>query len=157
MSNRYKKKLKKRHLTILIVLVPLLIAGYFFLTDYLNKSELTKATLNNHVLYLQKAVTPAERQLGLMYRQSMPANQGMLFSFPKVDTYSIWMKNTYISLDLIFLDTNYKVVDTKENLPILSEKKHTSKIKHKHILELNAGSVKRFGIKIGQVLKILKK
>ena len=157
MSNRYKKRLKKKHLTILIILVPLLIAGYLFLNDYFLKSKLTKASLNNHTLYLERAIDAETRQIGLMYRNYMPENQGMLFTFPEVGNYTIWMKNTFIPLDLVFLDNNYKVVDTKENLPTLSEEKHGSKVKHRHILELNAGTVKRLGVKAGQVLKILKK
>lgn len=66
-------------------------------------------------LDLEVASTPAEQEQGLMYRTELAQGHGMLFVFDVADTYTFWMKNTFISLDIIFLDPDLKVVTIYQN------------------------------------------
>ncbi|MBN1541036.1 DUF192 domain-containing protein [candidate division KSB1 bacterium] len=87
--------------------------------------------------------------LGLMFRRSMHENQGMLFIFPDSDYRSFWMKNTYFSLDMFFVDQQ-GVIRTirRETLP-LSENTYTSEMPAKYVVEVVGGFAKRHGIEPG--------
>lgn len=91
---------------------------------------------------------------GLMYRQHMPASQGMLFIFPENIQTGFWMKNTYISLDMIFMDQQGFVVDIKPNTKPLSEQEITPVKPYRYCLEINAGLVEKFKISIGDKMTI---
>ena len=60
---------------------------------------------------LEIAATDRERQLGYMFREDVPANEGMLFLFGETERHSIWMKNCRVALDIIWLDDNFRVVE----------------------------------------------
>ncbi|HKJ00830.1 MAG TPA: DUF192 domain-containing protein, partial [Longimicrobiales bacterium] len=64
------------------------------------------------------ARTPAEREEGLMYRQELPDGVGMLFVFETSDVRSFWMQNTYVALDIAFLDASFNVVDIQQMDPL---------------------------------------
>ncbi|PTM08808.1 MAG: hypothetical protein DA407_07200 [Bacteroidetes bacterium] len=80
-----------------------------------------------------------EIQTGLMNRGSMQNNQAMLFVFPNVQMRSFYMKNTLISLDIIYLDDTKKVVSIKKNAKPMDETSLPSKAPAKYVLEINAG------------------
>ena len=122
-------KIKTKHIIIFIIV--LLLFNYF-----------------RNVLHLKvKVVTTEEdKKLGLMFRQHLNMDEGMLFTF-KYGNNSVWMKNTYISLDLIYLDTNYLVTKLYENTKPLSLKSYKGK-NVKYVLEVNAGTIKNKNIKI---------
>ncbi len=86
---------------------------------------------------------------GLMYRKSMPRNQGMLFVFAENLQTGFWMKNTYISLDMIFMDQQGFIVDIKPNTQPLSEQEIIPIKPYRYCLELNAGMVAQHNIAIG--------
>ncbi len=67
-------------------------------------------------VHLELAVTDEERQLGLMFRDSLRADAGMLFVFPEDAPYQFWMKNTFIPLDLIWISASGQVVDVRRNV-----------------------------------------
>lgn len=96
---------------------------------------------------------PEEMQTGLMYKTSLAENAGMLFIFPEPDLYEFWMQNTYIPLDIIWLDQNKQIVFIKENAAPCNTNTSCLKIKPaakaSYVLELNAGQVKKQGLKIG--------
>ena len=98
---------------------------------------------------LQVASTNAERMTGLMYRKSMPENEGMIFIFPQVQVQSFWMKNTYIPLDMLFLDDDLTVIGILENVPVLNEQPRSVGKPGRYVIELNAGRAKALGIKEG--------
>jgi len=100
------------------------------------------------------AQTPSQWQKGLMKVTKMKEKEGMLFIFNKEDYRVFWMKDTYIALDLIFLDKNLNIIGIKENNQPMSEKNIYIKKKAQYILELNAGFVKKYKIMIGDWLKI---
>ncbi len=106
-------------------------------------------------LKLSLAKSPKEQKQGLMNIKKLKPNNGMLFCFSKEDYRSFWMKNTYISLDIIFLDKNMKIIGFVENTTPLSHKSiHISK-KSQYVLELNAGFIKKHNIKISDYLKLI--
>ncbi len=84
---------------------------------------------------------------GLMYRRSMKENQGMLFIFPEIEIRSFWMKNTYIPLDLIFLDENRIIVHIHENAQPRTKGSLPSIKPAKYVLEVNAGFSARHFLK----------
>lgn len=90
-----------------------------------------------------------QTQRGLMYRRSMRQNRGMLFIFPDSQERSFWMKNTLLSLDIIYLDENKEIVSISENAPPKSEQSIWSEKPAKYVVEVNAGFVSQFQIKVG--------
>ncbi len=101
------------------------------------------------VFDIEIASTVVKRQIGLMYRESMEPNQGMLFEFDEVDTHGFWMKNTYLPLDMLFIDTDKNVAYIAENTVPFSEETVVPDKPVKYVLELNAGTAKKMNIQIG--------
>ena len=102
------------------------------------------------------ARTNRARQDGLMFVRTMPSTSGMLFIFPDEQIRYFWMKNTYISLDIIFIDKDFKVVGIAPRTRTLSEKSISVFRPSKYVVELNAGITEKLGIKEGSILKALK-
>lgn len=89
------------------------------------------------------------RGLGLMHRHSLPENQGMLLLFAQPQRASIWMKNTFIPLDLLYIDDQGRIVKIVENAIPRSTGAMRSNGKVKAVLELNAGQVDKWGMAVG--------
>jgi uncharacterized protein len=95
------------------------------------------------------ADTPARDQQGLMFQRSMDLHAGMLFVFPKNERVSMWMKNTYIPLDLLFMN-QYGVIEyIAVSATPLSEAIIGPRQPEYAVLELNGGACEKLGIKIG--------
>jgi uncharacterized membrane protein (UPF0127 family) len=94
------------------------------------------------------------RAKGLMFRRSMAANHGALFTFVGEEVRSFWMKNTFISLDMIFVNSDMKVVGILENVPPLTEDGRSVGIPTKYVLEFIAGTAKRSGLGVGARLRV---
>lgn len=90
---------------------------------------------------------------GLMFRKKMPWNYGMLFMFPKQMDLSFWGKNTYIPLDIAFIDKDYKIINIQKIKP-LSESQVSSDKKCMYALQVNQGYFQENKIKIGEKIKI---
>jgi len=90
-----------------------------------------------------------ERQLGLMNRESMEENQGMLFIFPQERYQSFWMLNTMFSLDIIFVNSNKEIVTIHKNTAPLSEQSYPSTAPAQYVVEVNAGFCDTHNIKQG--------
>jgi hypothetical protein len=103
------------------------------------------------------ANTEPDRQRGLMFRRNLGEREGMLFLFDQQEIITMWMKNTYISLDMIFINDERLVVDVARNAEPLSLDVIASKAPAKWVLELNAGSADRFGIRPGDRVHIKQK
>ena len=102
---------------------------------------------------LEIAATDKTRQHGLMHRQSMPQDHGMLFVFADEQPLSFWMKNTLIPLDIVYLDRGGKVVSISQMKP-LDETGIPSQFPAKYAIELNQGTAARVGVKVGDVLNV---
>ena len=105
---------------------------------------------------IQIANTDFDRQLGLMFRKSMSENQGMLFIFPQESIQSFWMRNTYISLDMIFVNADKKIITIHKNTKILSDQTYRSTGSAKYVIEVDAGFSGRFDIKVGDSVSWIK-
>jgi len=90
-----------------------------------------------------------ERVQGLMFRKSMPENAGMLFIFEQETPQSFWMRNTYISLDILFINKQGKIVTIHRNTETLSDQSYPSDEKAMYVLELNAGYCQKHNIADG--------
>jgi uncharacterized protein len=95
---------------------------------------------------IEIADTEYERQLGLMNRKEMDELQGMLFIFPKQTYQSFWMRNTLISLDILFVNENFKVVTIHKNTQTLSDKSYPSDQPAKYVVEVIAGFTDKYNI-----------
>lgn len=103
--------------------------------------------LQNHVIQVEIADTPATRTRGLMYRTSLPPNRGMLFDF-KQPTYSgFWMKNTNIPLDIGFFDKNHQLLEIHQLTPYSLKSVKPAK-PYYTALEVNQGWFKQHNIKL---------
>ncbi len=90
---------------------------------------------------------------GLMYRKSMLDNRGMLFIMPQMGPQSFWMKNTYIPLDIIFINHNRQIVTIHKNTEPFSEKSLASSQNAKFVVEVNGGYCDKNGVKVGDFVK----
>ena len=110
----------------------------------------------NKCVFLEVANTPQQRSKGLMFRRSLKENYGMLFKFNNFVNIDIWMKNTLFPLDVIFIRDN-RIVNIYENLQPCNIKKcakFNSKFKVDKIIELKAGTVKKFNIQVEKIVEI---
>ena len=102
-----------------------------------------------HVFDVEMAVTPEDRSKGLMFRKELPVGQGMLFDFEGEGPIAMWMKNTFISLDMIFIRADGRIARIAENTTPHSETTIPSGAPVKAVLEVVAGTAKRLGIATG--------
>lgn len=114
--------------------------------------EPEKICFEKNCFSIEIADTLEERAEGLMFRQELADDTGMLFIFPKQGIYSFWMKNTLIPLDIIWINKEQKVVFIKKNaLPCQTNicQSINPEKDAKYVLELNAGIVEIIELKIG--------
>ncbi|MEQ8736661.1 MAG: DUF192 domain-containing protein [Rhodospirillaceae bacterium] len=95
------------------------------------------------------ADTHSTRATGLMHRAELPQNRGMLFDFETDRMVSMWMRNTFIPLDMLFLSNTGEVMTIAENTVPHSEKPISSRVPVRSVLELAAGTVARLGVEVG--------
>jgi uncharacterized membrane protein (UPF0127 family) len=93
--------------------------------------------------------TDEEREKGLMFRKELPEGQGMLFDFHPEQNVAMWMKNTLIPLDMIFIQSNGRILRIAENTQVQSEKIIPSGGPVRGVLEVIAGTAKKLGIRPG--------
>ena len=110
-------------------------------------ADSTKITLD-----IEIADTEFDRETGLMYRHSMPNNQGMLFVFEDERPRYFYMKNTEIPLDLIYLGSNKKIVSFQKNAKPFDESSLPSNAPAKYVLEVNAGLADTWSLSVGDSL-----
>ena len=111
--------------------------------------------LKGERFYVELATTPRDQALGLMFRDSMPEDHGMLFLFPSAASRSFWMKNTRIPLDIFYFDADLKLVSVAQNArPCRVERcpSYPSEGPAKYVLELNAGKAGELGVAPGDEL-----
>ena len=121
-------------------------------TEY--KKGYVKLENNSQVFEVDIADTITLREKGLMFRKKLNSNRGMLFIFPTEKNVEIWMKNTLLSLDIIFISKERLIVGlVKKALP-LSSKIYSITKKSKYVLEVNGGIIDRYNINLGDKIKI---
>jgi len=107
-----------------------------------------------HVFQVELADEPEERQSGLMFRQEMARDHGMLFDFGRARKITMWMRNTPLPLDMIFADSDGRIVHIHENAVPYSEATISSRRRAKYTLEVNAGVARDLGLTPGDRLMV---
>jgi uncharacterized membrane protein (UPF0127 family) len=115
--------------------------------------------LKGHRFEVELATDDATRAQGLMFRDSMPADHGMLFLFDAPQELQFWMKNCRMPLDILYFDEKYKLVSVQQRVPPCRNggdncPTYPSAGKAQYVLELNAGSAEKLGVKPGDELKV---
>lgn len=114
--------------------------------------------LRGHRIGVEVAADDASREHGLMERTSMPADHGMLFVFPDAAPRSFWMKNTLIPLDMLFFDSNRKLVKLLTDVPPCKADPcpaYPSTAPARYVLELNAGAASKIGVHEGDRITLI--
>jgi len=102
---------------------------------------------------IEVADTPEARIKGLMERWSLPELHGMLFIFDYPEIQGFWMHNTPLSLDMIFVDENRRILNIAESTMPMSKQTYTSRGPAKYVVEVRAGFSKRHGIEEGMKIQ----
>jgi len=100
-------------------------------------------------LSVEIAETPNQLQYGLMFRKEMADDHGMIFVFPETQQISMWMKNTFLPLDMVFFDEAQRIIAIHENAKPHDETRIAPDVKGKYVLEINAGLAKKWDLQIG--------
>lgn len=151
--------MKKQKITIIIVwLIIVFLIWIVFYNKSISGTSTPEICINNTCFDIEIADTPQERQLWLMYREQLPELSGMLFIFEKPGQYNFWMKNTLISLDMIWIDNQNKIVDIKQATPCTTDPcpTYNPQWSSSYVLELNIWISKKYKIKIWDTVKIKK-
>lgn len=121
--------------------------------DFTKEGELRLLKANTDSLLaridIEIADTDYETQTGLMYRDGMEDNQGMLFVFKEPAYHSFYMKNTKFSIDIIFIDADMRIASFKERAKPLDEGGLNSEVPVQYVLEVNAGLAEQWQLEIG--------
>jgi uncharacterized membrane protein (UPF0127 family) len=111
--------------------------------------HITGADGEDHAVDVEVVRSEAEVRKGLMWRKQLDADAGMLFFMGEVDVHTFWMKNTYISLDMIFITEDMHVAGIVENTPPLNEEQQYVDTPSLYVLEVNAGWSKKHQVGAG--------
>lgn len=130
---------------VLTVIVPVMAAGM--------NSVTIKTSSGDHQWQVELASDGASRSRGLMHRQSMAPDHGMLFRFDQTSVVSMWMKNTLIPLDMVFVDAGGVVRHVHRDAIPGSLEIISSRVPVRFVLEINAGEADKYGLAPGDVLK----
>jgi hypothetical protein len=109
--------------------------------------------VNGPKFQVELARTEAERSQGLMFRRRLDEGRGMLFFMPGDDAWQFWMRNTYLRLDMVFIDADWRVVGVLANVPPLTEDRRAVATPSRYILELAGHEAARHGIVAGTRLQ----
>ena len=126
------------------------------MTDVDDPTAVSQMIIRDYIFELEIAATGVERQRGLMDRESLAENAGMLFVFPEERFLSFWMKNTLIPLDILYMDAEGTVIDIQTMLPepgVPDSELMTypSAAPARFALEINAGVAELLGLEVGDV------
>jgi len=110
-------------------------------------------SINGKKVLAKTSCTAEQQKNGLMWVKKLPENNGMIFVFEKEEKLNFWAKNTYIPLDLAYINDKLEIVEIRSLKP-LDTTIVTNNFPASYVLEVNAGWFKRNNIKIGDKLKI---
>lgn len=116
----------------------------------------TSLNIGVHLIRAEVAVSDDERARGLMFREKMGTNEGMVFRFPEPRKVCMWMKNTLLPLSVAFLDENGRIINIEEMQPQTLEA-HCGSKPARYALEMNQGWFKQRNVKPGAIVSGLPK
>ena len=128
----------------------IIIVGAMLINQNVRKT--TQACFENYCFDVELAIKPNEQKRGLMFREQLDPDKGMLFIFKEEKEHSFWMKNTLIPLDIIWINSSKEVVFISGNIlpceedpcPIIEPKK-----KSKYVLEINGNMARKINLVVG--------
>ncbi len=144
--------LSRRAMLMAIALSALAGSAHAQLQTFTKSKLLIETTKGKFPFDIELALTPAQMEQGLMYRRTMAADAGMLFDYGDPQPIAMWMKNTFIPLDMIFVAKDGKVVDVHERAVPMSLDTIESKVPAKAVIEVNAGTIARLGVRVGDTV-----
>ena len=112
---------------------------------------------NDRVIRVELAINEEERAIGLMFRESLPEDRGMLFLFPSCAQHPFWMKNCFFPLDLIWMDEDGTVLAVVSDAPPCRDEdcpQYAPDVAACYVLEINGGLAKKWNIERGSQLRI---
>jgi uncharacterized membrane protein (UPF0127 family) len=142
-------QLKIIALSLLIIALVCLGAFYLFASKASSAIKFINHKHEVATIYPEKVSSPEKLQRGLMFRHYLPEDQGMLFIFPEEKELNFWMENTYIPLDIIFLNANKEIVRIHKNVQPCKTVKcptYASLKPAQYAIEVNAGFVDKYQI-----------
>jgi len=117
------------------------------------KKSLLPLTIKGKTIKVEVAQTDREKERGLMFRERLGKDEGMLFIYEREEMIAFWMKNTRLPLSIAFIDKGGRIVDIQDMEPFSLEA-HPSAHPATYALEMNRGWFARAGIKVGDLVKI---
>jgi uncharacterized protein len=110
-------------------------------------------------IFAEIAATLDKRTTGLMFRNNLESDRGMLFVFPEMGYWTFWMKNTLIPLDIIWLDDFQRILHVESRVPICTKiddscPRYSARRESQYVLEIKAGMAEQLGLEPGQQLKV---
>lgn len=152
MGKSKPKNISKNKITLILLIAIIFFIVISFLFKKPKFPREIKLNINNQNYYLEVAATAKQREIGLSNRDSICTNCGMLFVFPREGNRSFWMKDTFVPLDMIWLDKNFKIVKTITALETNSQRRYTAKAKY--VIELNANETFKHDLKVGDTIQL---
>jgi hypothetical protein len=146
--------------TSLLLIVSLLLCGRASALSVPSGASSAKLVLpDGFSVKAELALTPETQEKGLMFREELPRDRGMLFVFARLELRSFWMKNTFIDLDMVFLDAGLKVIKVFHRVPRSTAGQPEEEVARVSapaacVLELPAGAARAHRIKPGSKIKI---
>ncbi len=135
------------HVIILLVLFPTL-SGCSEHSPISSNKKTYEIKINDKISHAEVAFTQKGRTIGLMFRDKLDNDHGMLFIYPQEQNLSFWMKNTKIPLSIAFINTQ-GIITQIDSMAPYSLMSHASKEKVKYALEMEVGWFRKNGIKVG--------
>lgn len=137
----------RAHYLAITILALALVGAYCFWSQ---RTAYPTLTLGDTEIKLELAQTDEEQELGLSYRESLPAETGMLFVYTQDTRPSFWMKGMNFPLDIIWLDQNWQIVGYERNVsPDTYPQTFPAPAPIRYVLEVNAGFVDKHSLKVG--------
>ena len=134
----------------ILALVVVLMAGGDAATQERDRMPIDVETAQGvRTFNVELALTRAEQRQGLMHRRQLAEDAGMLFIFPETQRLGFWMRNTLISLDMLFIDDRGRIFHIHENAEPLSEVPIVAPRPGRAVLEIGGGLSRRLGIDVG--------
>lgn len=123
---------------------------------YLNRPHIPAVKIRDQVFKVKLAVTAAEKEKGLGYRDNLALDTGMLFLFQEKTQHTFWMKGMRFPLDIIWI-LDDRIIDITHNAPVATTGEQTSytpKSPANKVLEINAGLARKYGIQVGDTVTV---
>ena len=142
-------------LSCFVVIIFILINQNIF-TNGLNENHIKNIDIAGKIIKVELALTAEEQEKGLSWREKIKDNEGMLFIFKESGKNYFWMKNMNFPIDIIWIDSNFKVIFIKENiLPSSYPETFGPDVDNKYVLEVKGGFSKENNLKVGEIVKFL--